>query len=292
MSDQPLDQFMLWLESVLKDCPTEAFHNRARTDLERRIRMLTMTGVPKGFTTITPYVTVEEIEAFIDFTKSAFAAVEIYRTKTPGGGTHSELRVGDSMLMCGGGAPAKGREKHAALHVYVPDTDAVYRSALEAGGEPVTAPEDNPYGERLAAVKDPTGNLWFIATPLSPADVRPQSVRAYLRRMNALGLIDFIKAAFNATEIGVYKSPEGKVMHAELRIGDAAIELGETEGEPCAIYLYVPDADAVYQQALEAGARPLSAPVDQPYGDHQGGVEDRWGNTWYIATHLGTGTET
>ncbi|MBV8732863.1 MAG: hypothetical protein JO336_23895 [Acidobacteriia bacterium] len=217
--------------------------------------------------------------------------METYRTKTPAGGTHCELRIGDSMLMCGGGAPAQGREKRAALHVYVPDADIVYRSALEAGGEPVSAPEDKPYGERLAAVKDHTGNLWFIATRLRPEDVRPQSVRIYLRRINALGLIEFIKAAFNATERGVYQSPEGKVMHAELRIGDATIELGEIEGEPAAIYLYVPNADSIYQQALEAGAQPLYAPVDQPYGDRQGGVEDRWGNTWYIATHLGSGTE-
>ncbi|MBV9743521.1 MAG: VOC family protein, partial [Acidobacteriia bacterium] len=106
--------------------------------------MLTMTGVPKGFTTITPYVTVEQIDSFIEFAKTAFGAVETYRTKTPAGGTHCELRIGDSMLMCGGGAPAQGREKRAALHILVPDADAAYRSALEAGAQVISQPEDKP----------------------------------------------------------------------------------------------------------------------------------------------------
>ena len=52
-----------------------------------------------------------------------------------------------------------------------------------------------------------------------------------------------------------------------------------------AAHLYVPDADAVYRQAVAAGAKPLYPPKDQPYGDRVDGVEDAWGNTWYIATH-------
>ena len=109
---------------------------------------------------------------------------------------------------------------------------------------------------------------------------------------DALGLLDFIKAAFGARQMGLYQSPAGKLEYAAVRIGDAVLEFGEAPGFPrSAIYLYVPNADSIYQQALEAGAQPLYAPVDQPYGDRQGGVEDRWGNTWYIATHLGSGTE-
>jgi uncharacterized glyoxalase superfamily protein PhnB len=101
-------------------------------------------------------------------------------------------------------------------------------------------------------------------------------------------LIDFLKAAFNATELGVYKTPEGRLIYAALRVGDGALEMGEGEGgSPSAFYLYVQDADAVYKRAVDAGARSLYAPADQPYGDRVGGIEDAWGNTWYIATYLG-----
>ena len=76
-------------------------------------------------------------------------------------------------------------------------------------------------------------------------------------------------------------------MHAALRIGDAIVEMGEAEPMPAGFYLYVPDADALYRQAVAAGARSLLTPADQPYGDRMAVVEDGWGNTWCIATHLG-----
>jgi PhnB protein len=288
MPDQWAEERMAWIEAALAECPTAAFQDRLRNELERRIRMLTLTGIPVGYTTVTPYITMIEIDRFIEFTKQAFGAVEMYRSKSGGGGTHCELRIGDSMVMCGGGEPARGREKLNALHIYVPDTDSAYRQALEAGAEPVTEPEDKPYGERQATVKDPAGNLWFIATHKGPTDGVLRTVTPYLRRKNALGLIEFLKEAFNATEVGVYKTPEGVVMHAVLRIGDGTVELGDTEGTPSAFYLYVQDADSVYQQALAAGAKSISPPKDQSYGNREGGVEDPWGNTWYIAQNLGS----
>ena len=248
--------------------------------------MLMTTGIRKGYTTVTPYVIAVEVDRLIQFAKDAFGAVVTHQTKGPRGGTHCELLIGDSMLMFVGGDMVRGQEKLMALHIYVPDTDAVYRGALATGAESVAEPEDKPYGERLAAVKDPAGNQWYIATHFGPTDGALRTVTPYLRRANAL-TVDFVKAAFNATEIGVYKSPEGKLMHAALRIGDGAIEMGEAEGSPSALYLYVPDADTVYRQALDAGAKSLYAPADQPYGDRVGGVEDPWGNTWYIATFVG-----
>ena len=112
-----------------------------------------------------------------------------------------------------------------------------------------------------------------------------RTITPFLLAENALGLHEFLKQAFSAREEGVvYKSPDGKLMHAMLWIGDAALEFGESQGLPFAFYLYVPDADAVYRQAVAAGAKPLYPPKDQPYGDRMGGVEDAWGNTWYIAT--------
>jgi len=251
--------------------------------------MLTMTGIREGYTTVTPYVIAVEVDRLIEFAQQAFGAAVTHRFKGPRGGTHCELRIGDSMLMFVGGDMVRGQEKIAALHIYVPDTDAVYRRALAAGAESVVEPEDKPYGERQATVRDLAGNLWFIATHFGPTDGALRTVTPYLIRPNAMGMIDFLKAAFNATEIGVYTLPDGKLMHAALRIGYGALEMGEGEGAASAFYMYFRDADAVFEQALKAGAKALYAPADQPYGDRVGGVEDGWGNTWYIATYVGSG---
>jgi PhnB protein len=272
-----------WIEAALAGCPLQTFQERLRQDLQRRTLMLTTIARREGFTTVTPYLTVADVERLVSFAKEVFGAVETERTTGSAGGTHYELRIGDSMLMCGGGAPARGKEKRAALHIQVPDVDAVYAQALKAGAKSVSAPQNKPYGERLAEVTDPVGNTWYIATHDGPLEAGIRTVTPYLLRPNALELVEFLKTAFSAREAGIYKSPEGKLMHGAMWIGDALVELGEFQGEPSAFYLYVPDADALYQQALEAGAKSLYPPADQPYGDRMGGVEDAWGNTWYIA---------
>jgi uncharacterized glyoxalase superfamily protein PhnB len=277
------------IEAPLAECPSEEFRNRLREELQRRIRMTatTMTGGREGFTTVTPYLSVVEVERLIQFAKEAFGAVETGRSIGGSGHLHCELRIGDSMLMCGNAA--RGRERPLALHMYVPDADAVYQRALEAGAESLSAPQDRPYGERQGGVKDPSGNIWYMATRFPGAGQWEgmRTLTPYLHHQNPLGLIDFLKQGFSAQELGVYKSPEGRVMHAALRIGDAIVEMGEAASMPAGFYLYVPDADALYRQAVAAGAKSIYAPADQPYGDRMGVVEDGWGNSWCIATHLG-----
>lgn len=276
------------IEAALATCPGKDFRDRLREELQRKIHMTTTTtGVREGFTTVTPYLSAVEVERLVAFLKTTFGAVETGKSVGGSGHPHYELRIGDSMLMCGG--VAAGRERPLALHVYVPDADAVYRLAMAAGGESLGAPEDRPYGERQGGVKDPTGNIWYMATRLPGVKgvEGMRTVTPYLHHQNAPGLIEFLKRAFDAQELGIYKSPEGRVMHAALRIGDAIVEMGETTPMPAGFYLYVEDADFVYLQALSAGARSIMAPMDQPYGDRMGVVEDDWGNTWCIATHLG-----
>lgn len=279
------EQLAAWIERSLAGAPTRAFQARLREELERRTHAMTTTGIREGFTTITPYLAVADVERLIGFAKEVFGAEETLRSAGGSGGTHCEVRIGDSMLMLGGPAGG-GREKPNALHVYLPGVDALYERALAAGAVAVAPPEDKPYGERLAAVEDPTGNVWYIATR---REIHPdlRTVTPFLTRRNALGLIDFLKAAFGATEIGVFKTPSGDLLHGALKIGDAALEFGEGDSPgPAAFYLYVPDADTLYRQAVDAGAKPLYPPADQPYGDRVGGVEDKWGNTWYIASRL------
>jgi uncharacterized glyoxalase superfamily protein PhnB len=278
-----------WIEAALATSPRAEFRERLRMDLERRIRMITTTatGVRQGFTTVTPYVTTENIDRLIAFAKEAFGAVEILRAPGGSGGVHCELRIGDSMLMCGGGAPARGQEKRVALHLQVPNVDEVYQRAIQAGGESLSAPEDKPYGERQGGVKDPAGNFWYIATHVGPLDEGIRAVTPYLLQRNSLEFIEFLKRAFSATEMGIYKMPDGSLAHGAVRIGDTVLEMGDSDPMTSAFYLYVPDADALYQQAVTAGAKSLYPPADQHYGDRVGGVEDAWGHTWYIASNLG-----
>lgn len=112
----------------------------------------------------------------------------------------------------------------------------------------------------------------------------------YLVVEGASKLIDFLKQAFMATEIYRMTRPDGKVGHAEVKIGDSVIMLGDMGGKwksmPSSIYLYVPNIDATYRQALEAGAISLMEPADQFYGDRSAGVRDPFGNHWFIATHI------
>ena len=115
------------------------------------------------------------------------------------------------------------------------------------------------------------------------------SVTPYLVVPGVARLIDFLKQAFEAQELHRTAQPDGTVMHAEVRIGDSVVMMGETMGErkpmPGCIYLYVNDTDAVYRRALQAGATSLMEPADRFYGDRNAGVQDPAGNQWWIATH-------
>ena len=103
-------------------------------------------------------------------------------------------------------------------------------------------------------------------------------------------LIDFLKQVFQAQEIERMARPDGTIMHAEVRIGDSVIMMGEPIGEnspmPATIYLYVNDTDAAYRRALQAGATSVMEPANQFYGDRNAGVMDPCGNRWWIATHV------
>jgi PhnB protein len=116
------------------------------------------------------------------------------------------------------------------------------------------------------------------------------TVTPYLTVPGVARLIDFLKQAFDATEIERLARPDGTVMHAEVRIGDSVIMMGEPIGQftalPVSLYIYVKDADAAYQRALHAGATPLTDPVEQFYGDRSGSIQDPSGNRWFIATHI------
>jgi PhnB protein len=119
---------------------------------------------------------------------------------------------------------------------------------------------------------------------------RYQRVTPYLVVTSVGEVIDFLKSAFGAEEVERMSRPDGAVMHAEVRIGDSIIMMGEARGDskamPAMLYVYVEDTDATYQRALKAGGTSLMEPADQVYGDRNAGVADPAGNRWWIATHV------
>ena len=116
------------------------------------------------------------------------------------------------------------------------------------------------------------------------------TVTPYLAVEGAAKIIEFTKQAFGAQERHRMAAPDGSIMHAEVKIGDSHVMLGEARGPvkamPSMLYLYVPDVDAVYQRAIGAGAKSEQEPADQFYGDRTAAVMDAAGNRWYIATHV------
>src|SRR5579884_2718069 len=289
---------LLAIAEELRFMPDPRFRDRLASDLkEERIPMTPATAVNPirtGFHTVTPYAIVDGASRLMDFLKQAFGAEEKIRVPDEQGRIrHAEVRIGDSMFQLADELPG-WKAMPGAYHLYIEHVDAVYQRALDAGATTLHPLTDQSYGERGASVRDPAGNNWYRATYTSGAAGQyvPEGLRTltpYLHPQSADQLIDFLRRAFDATLEGRYAAPDGRVMHARVRIGDSVVEMGEPQGGqsiPTTVHLYVPDTDATYRAALEAGARSLMEPKDQPYGDRSGGVVDPEGNYWFIATHL------
>jgi len=114
-----------------------------------------------------------------------------------------------------------------------------------------------------------------------------RTITPYLLVPDGDAELTFLKAAFDGTEVSCQRNADNTVMHAEVRIGDSLVMLGQAGGQwkplSAALYLWIDDVDATYARALEAGARSESAPEDKPYGHRNAGVIDQNGNTWWIA---------
>lgn len=248
--------------------------------------------IREGFRTLTPYIVVRQVEEILEFVQRAFGAEVKFRGTGSAGGLHCEVKIGDSMLMIGGGPQCSVSMMPTALHLYLPDADAAYNRAVTAGTTSLHAPIDQPYGDREAVVRDVGGNEWYIATnkETGHAPVGMSTVTAYLHPSGADRVLDFVKVAFGAEEVARYVGSDGAIQHAQVRIGNSILEMSEAHGQwqpmPTAFYMYVTDADTVYKRALAAGGKTVYELADKPYGDRNGGVEDPFGNHWYIATHI------
>jgi PhnB protein len=280
------------IAAALRDLPREDFRNRLKAELEKTtMTTATVNPIREGFRTITPYLTVREAPELLEFVKQAFGAQELLRSTGSAGGMHAEVRIGDSILMLGGGGEWRGTPMPTSLWMYVEDADAAYASALRAGARSISAPADQPYGDRMAGVTDVAGNQWYISTHKGRSHVREgmHTVNLYLHPAGAGKLIEFLERGFGA-QVERHNAPDGSLVHANIRIGTSQMGMSESREDypnmPTAIYMYVPDVDATYRNAIAAGAESLYPPADQPYGDRNGGVRDACGNHWYISTHI------
>jgi PhnB protein len=119
-----------------------------------------------------------------------------------------------------------------------------------------------------------------------PADFH--TVTPYIVVPGIARLLDFLEQVFGAKRREVMKREDGTVAHASVTIGDSILEMGESidnKSMPMTFHVYIPDVDALYKRALAAGAKSLSEPKDQFYGERSAGLIDDWGNHWYIATY-------
>jgi PhnB protein len=125
-----------------------------------------------------------------------------------------------------------------------------------------------------------------------------QSVTPYLVMSGAAKALDFYQKAFGATDVMRMQDPNGRIAHAEIKIGSSHIMLadeypemgfrGPTSlgGSAVSLMLYVDDADETFKRALSAGAQELQPMKDQFYGDRSGTLKDPFGHVWTIATHV------
>jgi PhnB protein len=135
-----------------------------------------------------------------------------------------------------------------------------------------------------------------------PSHVKPipeghHTVTPYLAIKDAAKALDFYKRAFGAIECYKLMMPDGRVGHAEIRLGDSLVMLADEfpeyggkaphtlGGSPVSLHVYVEDVDAFVKRALDAGAKECKPVMDQFYGDRSGQIEDPFGHLWWVATH-------
>jgi PhnB protein len=283
--------------------------------------------LPEGMHSITPYLHPKGAPEVIDFLRQAFGAEEVFRAEDAAGIVqHAKIRIGDTIIALGE-AHGPFQPMPPALHLYVPDTDATYKRSLEAGAVSIDEPVDQDYGDRYAGVKDPFGNVWYIATHLRdfkiPAEVtalpagqaqasevephrRPGSIMPFMYHDDVVKAFELYQRVFGASEQHRVTQPGGRVSHIVMSIGGTHVMLRdattpdlaayranrfaatahELGGSPLHLYIYVADADAAFERAIDSGSKVVDPMEDKDWGDRCGGVQDPFGHIWYIATPL------
>lgn len=119
---------------------------------------------PQGYSSVSPYIMASDAKRLIEFVNKVFAAKQLRCFDNPDGTVmHAELQIDDTVVMIADGGASSFP---TWLHVYVPDVDVTYQRALDSSGVSVGEPSESDGIDRRAGIKDPTGNTWWISTPL------------------------------------------------------------------------------------------------------------------------------
>ncbi|PYS68170.1 MAG: glyoxalase [Acidobacteria bacterium] len=137
--------------------------------------------IPEGYHSVTPYLVMQGAAAALDFYKTAFGAIELFRMEHEGKIGHAEIKIGDSPIMLADEQPAMGSVSPktlggtpVSLMIYVDDVDTIYKQAIDAGAVELKALQDQFYGDRSGTLKDPFGHVWTVAT--HKEDVSPEEM--------------------------------------------------------------------------------------------------------------------
>lgn len=135
---------------------------------------LPVTTETEEYGTVTPYFTVDDPDRLIAFATAVFDAEELKMNRYDDGRVqHARLKIGDTVIMLNQSS-ADYAATVSQMHVLVKDADAVYRAALREGAASIMEPNVRPHGDRMAGVVDPCGNIWWIASRISPLPRTPQ----------------------------------------------------------------------------------------------------------------------
>ena len=135
---------------------------------------MSVNPIPEGYSTVTPFLLVDDAAGLLDYLQSAFGAEVLERMAAPDGTVmHALARIGDSRVMIGGATP-QWPALASSFYLYVEDCDATYAQAIAAGGTSLREPTTEFYGDRSSGVKDASGNQWWIATHVE--DVSPEEM--------------------------------------------------------------------------------------------------------------------
>jgi uncharacterized glyoxalase superfamily protein PhnB/predicted enzyme related to lactoylglutathione lyase len=241
---------------------------------------------------------VDDVDAAIDFYGEHLGfTVETH----PAPGFAQLSREGLRLLLnapgAGGGGQAGGNPQPGGWNRFqltVDDLQSVV-DELERAGATFRGEIVEGAGGRQIVLEDPAGNPVELLEPATSAPVQPipadvQSLTPFLSIDDVAAFMEFVASTFGASAAYVMRSTDGVVRHCRLDIAGSQLMVSSGTDRfppmPCMLHLYVEDVDATYQSAIDTGAVSLREPTDEFYGDRTAGVEDRWRNQWWLATHI------
>ena len=256
-----------------------------------------------------PYLIVRGAEAAIAFYREVFGAEEIMRMADPDGHRigHAELKLGPVTLMLADEYPELGIRSPEAfggtgltLHLHVDDVDSLAERAIGAGATMLREPTDYGHGERQCRVRDPFGHEWLLGHAIGSATEKASSpspksdapnVFPGLRYRDEHAAMEWLTRAFGFQRHALFTDDDGKVVHAEMRLGPGIVMLGAAPecAEGFNVYVYVEEVDAHHARARAAGAEIVRLLTDTSYGSREYGARDLDGHHWYFGNYRPAG---